>query len=132
VVLRRHWRRRHPALKERSLTGSNEQLKTRRLAENAGRKGYHGAPWSCWCHRLVAPQDCGLSCCLACGTPVGGGFHSGRCGYGLLPPELVDYGRTYYRDGEKSFCDLVARKFQLLGNRRLCQQLLRIGRLLSL
>jgi len=93
-----------------------KQLDSRRLVENAGKKGDRGASWSYWCNRLVAPQVCGLSCCLACETPVGSGSRSGRRGCGLLSPELVDYGRTYCRDGEKSFCALVARTFQLLGN----------------
>jgi len=56
----------------------------------------------------VAPQDCGLGCCLACGTPVGSGSRFGRRGCGLLSPEVVDYGRTYCRDGEKSFCTLLS------------------------
>jgi len=59
-----------------------------RGAENAGWKGDRGAPWSYWCHRLVAPQDCGLGCCLACGTPVGSGSRFGRRGCGLLSPEV--------------------------------------------
>jgi len=63
------------------------------------RKGDRGTRWSYWCNRLVAPQDCGLSCCLACGTPVGSDSRSGRRGCGLLSPEVVDYGRTYCRDG---------------------------------
>jgi len=109
------------------------QLKTLAVwLKTLARKGDRGAAWSYWCNRLVPPQDCGLSCCLACGTHVGSGSRFGRRGCGLLSPEVVDYGRTHCRDGEKSFCALVARKFQLLVNRRLRQQLLRIGLLLSL
>jgi len=104
VVLRRHPRHRHPAMKERTLTGSKKQLKTLAgFAENTGRKGDRGAPWSYWCHRLVAPQDCGLGCCLACGTPVGSGSRFGPRGCGLLSPDVANYGITYCRDGEKSF-----------------------------